>query len=152
MNQTLTLEKMSESEYKEYIEKTTLNFAKQLQITTKTSLDDCIAETREKVAKSAPEGLRTQGLHCLNILLDQHKIGIARFHISKSKQAFVYDFEINPEHAGHGFYAIQALKRYIQNLGCNNVGLHVFANNERAKKLYLALGFKITSYNMSIEF
>jgi ribosomal protein S18 acetylase RimI-like enzyme len=66
------------------------------------------------------------------------------------KQVWIFWIGVDPAHRRHG-YATAAL-RYVETearrLGCEKVGLHVFAFNTGARTLYEGLGFEATNLVM----
>ena len=70
---------------------------------------------------------------------------------SDSHIAFIHDFFIYPQHRGngHGKASIVALETQLRSKAVSQVKLRVAHSNQRALKLYKALGFNITGINMA---
>ena len=62
--------------------------------------------------------------------------------------AWLYDIELLPAHRGqgHGRAAMALAEAEARQLGCNRLGLHVFAQNTVARRLYESCGYTITDY------
>lgn len=52
---------------------------------------------------------------------------------------------------GCGYSAMVKAREYLRSLGVQKVTLHAFSKNERAVELYKAVGFRVDSYNMSVD-
>lgn len=63
---------------------------------------------------------------------------------------YVYDLEVSPGYRrqGHAEAAFSAMEILARDMDLPSVGLHVFANNPGAQKLYAKLGYKVTGLNM----
>ena len=66
------------------------------------------------------------------------------------RSGYVYDLEVAPEYRrqGHAEAAFAAMESLARNMGLPSIGLHVFANNPGAQKLYAKLGYSVTGINM----
>lgn len=74
--------------------------------------------------------------HCVNI---------------EDKSTFIYDFYVFNEHRGfnYGKQAMSELEKQMRHRGIEQIKLRVAYHNERALKLYQAVGFSITGFNMA---
>ena len=65
-------------------------------------------------------------------------------------RGYVYYVEIAEKHRGkgHAKRAFEALEPFCRKLGVTTIGLHVFACNAPARKLYETLGYEVTGINM----
>lgn len=70
---------------------------------------------------------------------------------AEDKSTFIYDFYVSAEYKGLGYgtEAISVLEEQLQECGIEQIKLRVAYHNERALKLYQAVGFVITGFNMS---
>lgn len=64
--------------------------------------------------------------------------------------AYVYDVGVAEEHRGrgHGRSLMLLAERVALADGMDTLGLHVFADNTPALRLYESLGYRVTSYNL----
>ena len=67
-----------------------------------------------------------------------------------TRTGYVYNVEIADEHRGkgHARRAFEALEPFCRNLGVASIGLHVFAFNAPARRLYETLGYEVTGMTM----
>ena len=65
--------------------------------------------------------------------------------------AFLWDIVIEPEHRGRGYGrdALEALEPLVRALGYDSIRLHVFGDNDVARRLYRAVGYVETDVSMS---
>jgi ribosomal protein S18 acetylase RimI-like enzyme len=57
--------------------------------------------------------------------------------------------EENQRGKGYGKQAMLMIEEKARELGLNSIGLHVFGSNKVARSLYEAVGYEVTSVNMS---
>ena len=64
---------------------------------------------------------------------------------------FIYDIVLDEAQRGKGYgkQTMLALEVFAKELRLKTIGLHVFANNRAAMKLYRGLGYEVTSQNMT---
>ncbi|MEV6275593.1 GNAT family N-acetyltransferase [Nocardia sp. NPDC051832] len=105
------------------------------------------AETDDR--DNLPDGLATRDTW-FRIL--EH-VGTAVGHIWVARRdadrAFVYDVKVGEEHRGHGHGRTLMLiaERVALSGGMSTLGLHVFAGNTPALRLYESLGYQVTQYS-----
>ncbi|MGW2624858.1 GNAT family N-acetyltransferase [Micromonospora taraxaci] len=68
-----------------------------------------------------------------------------------SRQAWIHNIDVHPEHQGHGYARrmIQLIEVELAHLGVPELGLNVFGTNTAAIGLYRSLGFEVTSQQMA---
>ncbi|MFF2008870.1 GNAT family N-acetyltransferase [Streptomyces sp. NPDC058195] len=105
-------------------------------------------------ARNLPDGLDTEGtrIHVLTdggtatghvwVALDQEEDG--------ETAGYVFDVEVAREHRGrgHGRALMLQAERITLAAGARRLGLHVFADNTPALRLYESLGYRTTQYNL----
>lgn len=105
-----------------------------------------------------PYGRLTPNNHIYSIVDendDNHKVGIMWYavegHNFPSDTVFLYDIWINESKRGKGYgrAALLLLEERARELGKKRIALHVFAHNERARRLYEELGYKPTNIMMT---
>jgi ribosomal protein S18 acetylase RimI-like enzyme len=101
-----------------------------------------------------PDGLATLGHHIRRIVNSDTMDLIGYFWVGRASEgppglAWLYDIEIEPAHRGqgHGRAAMTLVESAARELGCHRLGLHVFATNTTARRLYESCGYTITNYN-----
>ena len=72
-------------------------------------------------------------------------------HEAPRLQGFIFDISLEEAQRGKGYgkQTMLALEEFAKELGLQTIGLHVFANNTAAMKLYRGLGYEVTSQNMT---
>lgn len=70
---------------------------------------------------------------------------------SNRRTAFIYDIRIDDEHRGTGLgrATLAAAEAWAREKGAERLGLHVFGDNDVARRLYRTSGFVETSVQMS---
>ena len=115
-----------------------------------------LERSRSEFDSLLPQGLATPDNHWFEIRADADgpRVGHLWFAVQAQRDprtAFVYNVEILPAHRrqGHARRAFEALEALAAEMGMARIGLHVFGANAPAQALYRALGFGVTSLNMS---
>ncbi|MEU7298284.1 GNAT family N-acetyltransferase [Streptomyces exfoliatus] len=104
-----------------------------------------------------PEGLATPGVAIHVVVRDGRPAGhlwTGRMELEPGRwAAFVYNIEVEEEQRGHGYgRALMLLaERVAREAGDTLLGLHVFAGNTPAIRLYESLGFRTTYVNSAKE-
>ncbi|MET9540908.1 GNAT family N-acetyltransferase [Streptomyces sp. NPDC006553] len=111
------------------------------------------AKAESSHAKYLPDGLATPGIAIHVIVRDGRPAGFlwtGRIELEPGRwAAFVYDIEVDEAHRGHGYgRALMLLaERVAREAGETLLGLHVFAGNTPAIRLYESLGYRTTYVN-----
>ena len=103
-----------------------------------------------------PLGLATPNHYLFEVVrqIDDCVVGWLWFAVEErvgQRDAYVYDLEIKPVHQrqGHAKLAFQHMEALVREMGLQRIGLHVFAHNAGAQKLYERLGYSTTGMNMA---
>ncbi|MFF9351059.1 GNAT family N-acetyltransferase [Streptomyces sp. NPDC014734] len=117
--------------------------------------EQALHKSRTDHARNLPDGLDTAGVHFHVLVHDGTVVGHVWVTVLDDgpggASGFVYDVEVNEEHRGRGFgraLMVQA-ERITLNAGAPVLGLHVFAENTPALRLYESLGYRVTQYNLA---
>ncbi|MFE6785998.1 GNAT family N-acetyltransferase [Streptomyces sp. NPDC057680] len=111
------------------------------------------AKAESSHARYLPEGLATPGVAIHVVVRDGRPAGFlwtGRIDLEEGRRAaFVYDIEVEEAHRGHGYgRALMLLaERVAREAGETLLGLHVFAGNTPAIRLYESLGYRTTYVN-----
>ncbi|MFD9287852.1 GNAT family N-acetyltransferase [Streptomyces sp. NPDC060030] len=106
-------------------------------------------------AANLPDGLATPGMYFHVLVHDGAVVGhvwVARRHEPEGDDlGYVFDVEVREEHRGRGYgRALMHLAEDITlDAGLGLLGLHVFASNTPALRLYESLGYEVTQYNLA---
>jgi ribosomal protein S18 acetylase RimI-like enzyme len=116
------------------------------------------ARTRaeQQWAEYLPQGRETPGTWLLIVLDDDRPVGslwLGR-HPNRPDMAYVYDIAIDDPEQGHGFgrAAMLAAEELTREAGLRGIGLNVFGFNDRARRLYDSLGYRVVATAMVKEF
>ena len=158
---TTSLVPMQAATFDVYREESIRSYAEENIAAGRWPAEGAIERSRRDYAELLPQGLATPD----NFLYEIHsgsnvtatspivRVGYLWLAIVEKngvRGGYVYDLEIAPEHRrqGHAETAFRAMEVLAREMGLPSVGLHVFANNPGAQKLYLKLGYGITGLNM----
>ncbi|MBX3066067.1 MAG: GNAT family N-acetyltransferase [Anaerolineae bacterium] len=108
-------------------------------------------KSSETFQRLLPDGTATAN-HYLYTIRDgetKESVGLLWLFAQGSK-GFIYDIMIDEDQRrrGYGEAAMLALEAEGQKIGVTQIGLHVFAHNPAALKLYQKIGYQFKSYNM----
>jgi ribosomal protein S18 acetylase RimI-like enzyme len=105
-------------------------------------------------AKLLPNGTQTPGHEIRSMINDGgEKVGYAWFTIENrdvGRVVFIYDLAVDPAHRRHGYarLALAEIDTFARENGCIGVMLHVFGDNEAARRLYSSAGYLETNVIM----
>ncbi|MFF0502555.1 GNAT family N-acetyltransferase [Streptomyces fimicarius] len=106
-------------------------------------------------AAHLPDGLATEGVRFDVLVHAGEVVGhvwVALRELPPGGPAgFVFDVEVREEHRGRGYgRALMLLAEDVTRAcGADRIGLHVFASNAPALRLYESLGYTTTRYNLA---
>ncbi|WP_291582242.1 GNAT family N-acetyltransferase [Clostridium sp. UBA6640] len=150
------LEKMNESDFDDYINNATKNYATEKVKAGTWSEEEAENLSKETFTRLLPKGIYSENQYLFSIIDadKQIKIGYLWFQCYEKfigKEAFIYDFIVFKEFRskGYGAEALKSLDDVAKELGINKISLHVFAHNKGALSLYEKTGFIATDINMS---
>ena len=150
----VTVRSMTPAEFETWAEHTIAGYARDLAESDGRSLEDALALAREQFPQLLPDGLSTAGVWLLKVFdsdgIDVGSLWIGR-HRDRDDVAFVYDIEIAEAHRGRGLgrAAMRAAEGVVAAAGIIEIGLNVFGFNERARRLYDSLGYRVVRTEMS---
>jgi ribosomal protein S18 acetylase RimI-like enzyme len=139
---------MTDPEFDEYRERMVVEYAKAGGKATGMDPGDALAFATKQIADLLPEGLETPGQHFKSLEDPSGAVvGILWFATrleTPPARVFIYDINIAEDHRGRGLgsAAMDALEEEARRLGAARVGLHVFADNVGAIRLYERLGYE----------
>lgn len=145
-----TLQPMNETEFQIFQKHSGKLYVEQILASTALTREEAEARAKSDGEKLLPQGLHTPNALLLSIRQNANFTGYLWFQLNKDK-AFAYALEIFPEAKGHGLTALRQAREILKARGIKKIALHVFARNERAARLYQKVGFKVDSYNMSLD-
>ncbi|WP_315906635.1 GNAT family N-acetyltransferase [Priestia koreensis] len=150
---TITLAPMNEKEFNLFWDATVPRYAQSVSKAHHISFETALEKAASQTGTLLYEGLQTSNHYFFQILCDQASIGNLWIYIDvNTNSAFLYEIFIVEEGRGKriGYHAIKKAEEWLfHEKGVSKFGLHVFAYNERAHKLYQKLGFQEISFTMS---
>ncbi|HEX5682535.1 MAG TPA: GNAT family N-acetyltransferase [Ideonella sp.] len=150
-----SLQRMTEAAYVRFTEAAVADYADDNVAAGRWPAEGALERSRLEQERLLPQGLATPGQHLFTIHDDASGAAVGVLWLSVTehpggRSGYVYDVAIDPPHRrrGHARAAFLALEAVARELGVDDIGLHVFAHNEGAQALYLALGYEPTGINM----
>ena len=114
--------------------------------------EESIAKSEGQLATALPDGLRSHNNHLWTVRdADEAPVGILWIATGlRPGHAFIYDIEMDSSRRGEGLgtATLLALEEWARGNGITTIGLHVFAHNEGARRLYNRLGYVETDVQM----
>ncbi len=147
------LDPMTEKEYAEYSEIIIADYAKDNIEAGYWDAADALELSRQANQRLLPQGIKTPN-HYLYVVRDgEQRVGIIWMKANldtANKNGFIYDIAIEEDQRGKGYgkQAMKLIEAKAQELGIQQMGLHVFAKNKVARNLYESLGYETKSLNM----
>jgi ribosomal protein S18 acetylase RimI-like enzyme len=153
----ITLEPMTDEEFKAWVEPMIRDYAEQHVASGDWAAEDALELARTETVTLLPGGVRTKGHHLYttrDAATGEH-VGVLWINIRPKvgkTEAFIYDIVIDEDRRGRGYgrATMLACVERARELGADSVGLHVFGDNTVARGLYRSLGFAETSVQMSL--
>ncbi|MEH7611881.1 GNAT family N-acetyltransferase [Gottfriedia acidiceleris] len=153
---TLNLKFMNNQDFQRFLEIATVNFANDKVKNGSWKEETALEQSKAAFQSLLPEGENTENNYLKNIVLNEETIGYIWYSINKNQEpiyAYLYEILIYPEYRGQGFgkETMGMCIKEINELGVDDVWLHVFGHNQGALNLYQQLGFEITDYNLKVS-
>ncbi|PGM56074.1 GNAT family N-acetyltransferase [Bacillus sp. AFS053548] len=153
---TLNLTLMKNKNFQRFLEIATVNFAKDKVENGSWKEETALEQSKAAFQSLLPEGENTENNYLKNIVLNEEMIGYIWYSVNIKQEpnyAYLYEILIYPEYRGRGFgkEAMRMCIKEINELGVDDVCLHVFGHNQNALNLYQQLGFEITDYNLKVS-
>jgi GNAT superfamily N-acetyltransferase len=150
----VSLRPMRSEEFRRYLEPAIRGYARMHIRAGDIDPRKALARARADYAELLPKGVKSRGQFLYSILCEGKPIGMTWFELKRKhgkEKAFIFDFQVKPSERGKGLgrKALRALEREARRLGAQEVGLHVFGHNLRARALYETSGYRYTSMHMS---
>jgi len=151
---TIHLIPMTESEFEAYLETAIPEYAAENVKAGYWSEDEALERSCKAYHGLLPQGVDTENNYLFRVQIEEssEKIGMIWMkHEAPRKHGFVFDISLDESQRGKGYgkQTMLALEEKARELGLETIGLHVFAKNALAMKLYSGLGYEVTSQNMT---
>jgi ribosomal protein S18 acetylase RimI-like enzyme len=151
----LHLSPMNQAEFEPYCEDSIASYAEENVKADVWDAVSALSNARKSFQDLLPSGLRTPDNFLYNIIESTagERVGNVWIKILRNpieSTAYIFDLQISPafRNRGYGREALFALERLAIDQGIASIGLHVFAHNEIAQRLYRAAGYEVSGYRM----
>lgn len=148
------LEPMDEATYVAWREVTTREYAAEKVKAGNYPESGADALAEAEFARLLTNGRQTPGHEIRSMVNDDgEKVGYAWFTIENrdvGRVVFIYDIAVDAAHRRKGYarLALEEIDAYARENGCIGVMLHVFGDNEAARRLYSSAGYLETNVLM----
>ena len=115
--------------------------------------EESLARSQREFDELLTDGRSTPG-HELWTVRDENGADVGVLWVARLERrpghAFIYDIWIAPERRGEGFgtAALSSLEEWARENDITSIGLHVFGQNEGARRLYRRFGYVETNIQM----
>jgi len=143
----LSLQPVTDADYQEFIELSTLNYARDKTIIGNWPAGESLVRAQREMAFLLPEGRHTAGHHFFSITREDGTIvGNIWFGIPKDNpgHGWIYQLNIHEPYRRQGFgrRSLELLAEFGRKQGLTRIGLHVFGHNRIAFNCYLGAGYE----------
>ena len=152
---TIQLRPMTAPEFDELRSSTIVEYADEQVRAGLVEVRDALETAKGHLDELLPDGLYTNDMHLLTGELPDHRVvGYVWFQIRPLTpprvSAWLYAIEVLPQlrRKGYGRELLAAVELEVARRGASSLGLHVFANNDVARRLYSSAGFELTAQQM----
>ena len=152
----IVLRPMRATEYPAYLDYFIPDYAAEISANYALSPAAALAQAQREIAADLPDGVNTRGqvLCCLFDDSDgaEKRVGYLWYKPDEEmRSAFICDFYIYPAFQGQGLgkQAMAAFEHVLKSQGIGQIKLRVAGDNQRARHLYDAAGFRVTGVDMS---
>ncbi|MFH8517185.1 GNAT family N-acetyltransferase [Streptomyces gelaticus] len=117
--------------------------------------EQAMRKSRSDHARNLPDGLATGGMYFHVLVAGGTVVGHVWVSVREGDDGettgFVFDVEVDEEYRGrgHGRALMVQAEHITLAAGPRRLGLHVFAANTPALRLYESLGYRTTQYNLA---
>ncbi|MDN5851583.1 MAG: GNAT family N-acetyltransferase [Actinomycetia bacterium] len=138
---TIELRPMSDADFGAYLDHAIEEYANDNVRAGTMLADEAHDQAKRQFDELLPDGAATAGHHLFVAENDGGRVGILWLQIragAGATKAFVYDIEVDESGRGRGFgrAIMLAGQTYAHEHGAESIGLHVFADNTAAMRLY----------------
>ncbi|MCM3128349.1 MULTISPECIES: GNAT family N-acetyltransferase [unclassified Paenibacillus] len=156
----IELNAMNELEYEKFMSFTLKEYAHEKIIAGTWLPENAESRAFEDMHRILPDGYLTPDAYFYNLIDSSagvgQVVGFIWFNIylrNGVREAFLYDIHIAEEYQGKGYgtQTMELLEREARKFHAERIGLHVFGHNDRAKRLYMKMGYDTKSITMYKE-
>jgi ribosomal protein S18 acetylase RimI-like enzyme len=154
---SVRLEPLQGPEFEAWLERAVRDYATEKVRAGNWAHEEALSRSRQEFAQLLPQGPESPGQHLFSVreVGSGKRVGMIWFNVKSEPgsepYAWIYDVVIDDElqNQGYGRAAMLAVEEEVRKLGLNQIKLHVFGDNQRARALYEKLGYKVTNVQMA---
>lgn len=114
---------------------------------------EALEKSRQQTMSLLPQGLQTKDHYFYTLSDGNQAVGLVWLRVELDrpvKSGFIFDVQVREEFRGKGYgkQIMLLVEERARELGIKKMGLHVFAYNDVARKLYEGIGYEVSSLNM----
>lgn len=118
------------------------------------SESDSLEKSREAYENNLPQGIQTENHFLYTVHDGEDAVGMVWMRVdlkSPTKSGFIFELYVGEKFRGKGYgkQAMLLIEEKAHEFGLKSIGLHVFAVNAVARKLYESVGYEVSSLNMT---
>jgi ribosomal protein S18 acetylase RimI-like enzyme len=145
---------MTQTEYEIFLERIIPEYAADKVRAGDWAESEALERSRKEFLTDLPQGIQTKNQHLYTVYDEDMAVGLIWLHAnidSPTRDGFIFELYVDENHRGKGYskQAMLLIEEKARELGLKSIGLHVFGSNQIARNLYEAVGYEITSVNMS---
>ena len=145
---------MTQPEYEAFLERAIPDYAADNVRAGYWSESEALEKSREAYEKLLPKGLQTENHYLFTLYDAGEAVGLIWLRAdlqSPIKSGFIFELYVDEKFRGKGYgkQAMSLIEEKARELGLKSLGLHVFAVNNVARNLYEAVGYEVSSLNMT---
>jgi len=145
---------MTQPELEVFLERTIPEYAEDKVRAGHWAESEALERSRKEFADELPQGLQTENNYLYTLYDDDNAVGLIwmRANIDRpTNDGFILELYVEEKYRGKGYgkQIMLLIEEKARELGLKAIGLHVFGSNKIAQNLYKAVGYEVTSVNMS---
>ena len=150
MSGVITLTKMNDEEYLQWIARSRENYRDE-NVKNGMTLAEAQKKSDDDFLRILPDGLKSADQYIFAIKENGTDwIGTIWFGVRgavDNRKAFIYDVVLEEATRGKGYgkKTMELLENEVKKLGLRHIGLHVFGHNKIARNLYEKMGYGVTN-------
>jgi ribosomal protein S18 acetylase RimI-like enzyme len=145
---------MTQTELEVFLERTIPEYAEDKVRAGHWAESEALERSRKEFADELPQGLQTKNNYLYTLYDGDNAVGLIwmRANVDRpTNDGFILELYVEESQRGKGYgkQIMLLIEEKARELGLKAIGLHVFGSNKIAQNLYKAVGYEVTSVNMS---
>ncbi len=145
---------MTQTELEVFLERTIPEYAEDKVRAGHWAESEALERSRKEFADELPQGLQTKNNYLYTLYDGNDAVGMIwmRANVDRpTNDGFILELYVEESQRGKGYgkQIMLLIEEKARELGLKAIGLHVFGSNKVAQNLYKAVGYEVTSVNMS---